>query len=372
MTEGEWVARGIDPKQAIEFASLGFTPRGAQVLVEARWTPRRAQPWIEAGFEPDEANDGHSWRPIHLDGHGLSPEECFALWQCGVPFLSRDDLPWITKYGVPALIRVARAFEKTSSEFDRGLGQLLRLGLSPDQLIQAANAGYRPGPVAEWSKALGPDASAWGPWSSAGFLPQAAECLSPAFSDPIEAASWIDSGFSPIGAFGYASHGVDLDRAKQLRRDGILPQDLDDPFTPAKWSEAFSRSRGYKHVYSIRSSRLEDRICMAISNIGGMAGGQRGVFTSWTDTAMFLDGGVYYSEGYGFGSLHGAWVFGDKALALVCDRSGLPRPRRLVAPTPVELDREWGEQREMWRESPPEVIRYAWTLELLDVHAARQ
>jgi hypothetical protein len=86
---------------------------------------------------------------------------------------------------------------------------------------------------------------------------------------------------------------------------------------------------------------------------------------------MILDGGVYHSEGYGFGSLHGAWVFGDKVFALVCGRSGRPGPRGLVAPTPLELDREWDEQCVTWRQSSSKVIRYACTLELLDVHAAR-
>lgn len=105
-------------------------------------------------------------------------------------------------------------------------------------------------------------------------------------------------------------------------------------------------------MYSIRSSPVEDRIWLAIGNIEGMAGGQPGLFASWTNTVMFLDGGVYHSEGYGSGSLHGAWVFGDKALAPVCDRSGLPRPRGLVAPNPLELDREWDEQRVTWRQSP--------------------
>lgn len=361
---------GIGPRQAEKFAAMGFTPEGARVVTSARWTPARAEKWVEAGFTADEANAGRGWRPIYLDGHTLTPKQCRTLWDCGVTHLDRQDDPWIRKHGAEQLIRVARAFSKVPSAYPGGLNTVLRTGMVPEDLIKAARAGFTSAQSAHWFRHLGTDPRVWKKWNSAGLSAETAGVLTATFSTPNAATPWMKAGFSPRSAVGYASHDVRLLDAIQLRRQGSLPVDLDQPRPTVKWSEVISRSRGYSHVYSIRDTEQASRVGTAIADLGAETSEKRGLFSTWTDSAMVLDGGVYSSDGYGFGSLTGTWIYGDHALALICDRAGVSRPRGLNAPGRDELDQAWEEQRTLPIEDQPVSLNWVVGLQDLDDYAA--
>ena len=212
--------------------------------------------------------------------------------------------------------------------------------------------GFTPNDVGRWSHAMGFDPPSWKPWSGAGYEPRVADVLAGAFATatPARAQPWREAGFSPSSAAAYSAHGCSSVHAARLRVKGVLPADLVDGApaskAPIPWSAVLRRSRGYSAVLSVAErSEIWPRLATAVADLGAGGEWKVSLFSSTTSLALFLDGGVYGCDGYGFGSLHGTWVFGVDALALVCDRAGFTRPKWSQSPPRGELSRMWEQER---------------------------
>lgn len=347
----DWDSLGITPKQAARWMDLGFEPDAMDDLLRNRWTPQRAEEWIRAGFPPDDANAGRGWRPVYMAGRGFTPDECLRLHQAGINYISPEMARWARQHGNDALLDVARAFhpEVRPGKIYSALEPALKVEeMGPAALIRAARMGLSPQAVPRWCLALGSDPNRWRSWISAGVSAEDARRLAPSFATPSRAKPWTDEGFSAASAAAYASEGHSLRDAKRLRRDGVLPQDLltSGHQQPIPWSQALRRSRGHTAVFAIsRRNSAADRVFTALGDLGATETRRGAMFSDYVSLSFFLDGGFYSCDGYGFGSQHGEWIFGLNALALVCDRAGLTRPRWSTSPPRDELSDMWEQQR---------------------------
>lgn len=97
-------------------------------------------------------------------------------------------------------------------------------------------------------------------------------------------------------------------------------------------------------VYSFRSAPFEDRIGWQLATqqewLAASAGSLHRGLTP--PCSLMVASATRKAMTWGPPTAHGCSVTG--ALALVCDRAGVPQPRGPVARNPMELDPEWDEQ----------------------------
>ena len=347
----EWRLLGYGAQEAAEWKHLGFPRIHASRCRNAGMSPGRAREWLDAGISlPSAAQYG--WSPTLWDPT-IEPKQAVELNRIGIPFVGRVHMEWIALHSLEELVRLANEASRHGYKgaCDQGM---METGLAVDQVLDAFAAGFNEYEIRRWNKHLGYSLDAWTTWHSAGFTPEDAELLAPAFDRPVDVLAWSARGFTPEWAAGYRSRHATLDAAIAFREQGFLPEDLDAAGHPCanrpswSWTDVFSRSRGTKHVYAFRrnpDSVARARVSQALRNLEAPENAvSGGMYSSVGASLAFLDGGVYSYTPYGFGGIHGTWVFGDLALALLCDRAALRRPRGLKAPRPQTLAEAWRSQ----------------------------
>jgi hypothetical protein len=358
MGESSWEQARFTPEEGAEWRSLGFSVRGAENLRIQGWGPRTARRWVEAGFPPDGqlpkgARRG-PWPPIMFAANGWSPEESGALYKAGVGYPGPGVRRWVNEHSIPELADLIKDLDPDYNVYGLDLA-LNEPDLTVDRIRAANKLGLDPGEIARWFQVFGWCPDQWLAWRSAGYREERARGISAVFKHPHELAPWTEIGFSPESAMEFNQKGVSLAKAQEYRYQGILSLDLGRSGRVARipdsqpWSWAFSRSRGVSRVYAVRkdiTDRARLRVSRAVRDLGAPTRSVVKHRESPKDFAVFLDGGAFGQQAYGFGGLTGNWVFGIHAFALVCDRAGYSRPRNLDAPSREELNAAWDTQRQ--------------------------
>ncbi len=207
--------------------------------------------------------------------------------------------------------------------------------LGTKRTVALANLGLPPSVVASYYDRGVKHPTAVDRWFSVGISPRTAAELQAAGFSPEKGLEWLRAGFTPEEA---VSIGV-----------GRCPADQPNPRTEARWTEAFTRSRGPEQKFAIRRTELGD-VARAVVETLGVPGSRRSsMFSAAYAERWFLDGGWSSRDGYGFASVSGEWITGYRALRFVCARMGLRGPRRLKGesevPSRAELETEFLERR---------------------------
>jgi hypothetical protein len=347
----QWGRMGYTSDEAASWRGIGFSLSDANHCRGHGMSVDLAKEWLGLGMPAPE--NAWGWAPTMYDT-SIEPAEAMFLRSIGVRYIDQVHVAWIERHSMGEFTRLAAEVKERGYEISMS-SSLMGTLLGADEMLAAFEVGFGDYAVKEWHDVFGWDLPTWVKWRDAGFTPGDARVLSRAFLDPLEAGPWTEEGFGHPSAAAYAARGVSLMRARTLRVEGVLPQDLDaegavkDDRLKWSWSRAFSRSRGTSHVYAFKSSAEEAvlvRVYIALANLQAV-NDDTGVsmYSSSSQCNTFLDGGVYHASPYGFGGLRGTWVFGDLALALLCDRAGLERPRAIRKPSRAVLSESWEQQR---------------------------
>ena len=114
-----------------------------------------------------------------------------------------------------------------------------------------------------------------------------------------------------------------------------LPETSPNPRSNARWTDAFTRSRGHDAQFAIRDTELGSVAEEVIASLTVSFHRSSMMFSSSYSHSNFLDGGWQATAGYGFGSVSGQWVVGFHAFRFVCGRMGLRGPRHLKGESEV-------------------------------------